>query len=162
MNAPRLSAAILFEPFDLADDGIEFGPVAGIELGMEQFAIGANFKRASARGNESKRFDAFAEFKNFGRQTDGLGRVVSNHAILDRNFGFHAMCSFPTKMVRKSRQAVKMSIFSGDRPPLQKSAVARRGGSFATGFSSLSAAEVIGEYHEQFHHWRFVIHAEER
>src|SRR5204863_619444 len=68
----------LFELFNLADDGIEIGPVARIEFGVEQFSIGANLKRATARGDEGKRFDAFAEFKNLGRQTDGLRRVVSN------------------------------------------------------------------------------------
>ena len=74
---------LLLELFDLADDGIEIGPVAGIEFGVEQFAIGANLESAAARGNERERFDTFAEFKNFGRQTDGLRRVVSNDAIFD-------------------------------------------------------------------------------
>jgi hypothetical protein len=64
---------------------------------MEQFAIGANFKSAAARWDERERFDAFAEFKNFGRQTDGLRRVVSNDAIFDRDFRFHPTCSFPKK-----------------------------------------------------------------
>ena len=73
----------LLKFFDRADDGIEIRPVAGIEFGMEQFAIGANLESAAARGNERKRFNAFAEFKNFGRQTDGLRRVVSNDAIFD-------------------------------------------------------------------------------
>ena len=50
---------------------------------MEQFAIGADFESTAARRNERERFDAFAEFKNLGRQTDGLGRVVSNHAVFD-------------------------------------------------------------------------------
>ena len=75
---------------------------------MEQFSIGANLKRATARGDEGKRFDAFAEFKNFGRQTDGLWRVVSNDAIFDRDFGLHPVRSFPAKMVRKSADAVKV------------------------------------------------------
>jgi hypothetical protein len=75
---------------------------------MEQFSIGANFKSATARRNEGERFDAFAEFKNFGRQTDGLWRVVSNDAIFDRDFRLHSVCSFPAKMVRKSWEAVKM------------------------------------------------------
>ena len=64
---------------------------------MEQFAIGANFKSAAARRNERERFDAFAEFKNFGRQTDGLGRVVSNYTIFDRDFRLHPARSFPQK-----------------------------------------------------------------
>jgi hypothetical protein len=80
----------LLNLFDRADDGVEIRPVAGIEFGMEQFAIGANFKSAAARRNERERFYAFAEFKNFGRQTDGLRRVVSNDAIFDRDFGFHS------------------------------------------------------------------------
>lgn len=73
----------LFEFLDLADDGIELGPLTRIEFGMEQFSIGADFESASARRNEGQRFDAIAEFKNFGRQTDGLRRVVSNDAIFD-------------------------------------------------------------------------------
>ena len=97
----------LFKLFDLADDGIEIGPVAGIEFGMKQFSIGANFKGAAARREEGERFDAFAEVKNFGRQTDGLRRVVSNDAIFDRDFRFHSVRSFPTKMVGKARETVK-------------------------------------------------------
>ena len=85
----------LFELFDLVDDLIEVRPIAGIEFGMEQFAIGANFKSAAARGNEGERFDALAEFEDLGRQTDGLRRVVSNDAIFDRDFGFHPARSFP-------------------------------------------------------------------
>ena len=56
---------------------------------MEQFSIGADLESAAARGDERKRFDALAEFENFGRQTDGLRRVVSNDAVFDRDFGFH-------------------------------------------------------------------------
>jgi hypothetical protein len=56
---------------------------------MEEFAIGANLESAAARGNERERLDALAEFKNFGRQTDGLRRVVSNDAVFDRHLGFH-------------------------------------------------------------------------
>jgi hypothetical protein len=56
---------------------------------MEEFAIGANLESAAARRNERERLDALAEFKNFGRQTDGLRRVVSNDAVFDRHFGFH-------------------------------------------------------------------------
>jgi hypothetical protein len=56
---------------------------------MEKFAIGANLESAAARRDESKRLDALAKFKNLGRQTDGLRRVVSNHAIFDRHLSFH-------------------------------------------------------------------------
>ena len=56
---------------------------------MKEFAIGANLEGAPARWDERKRLDALAELKNFGRQTDGPGRVVSNNAIFDRHLGFH-------------------------------------------------------------------------
>ena len=56
---------------------------------MEEFAIGTDFECAAARRNQGERFDALAEFENFGRQTDGLRRVVSNDAVFDRYFGFH-------------------------------------------------------------------------
>jgi hypothetical protein len=56
---------------------------------MEKFAIGANLESAAARRNEGKRLDALAEFENFGRQTDGLRRVVSNDAVFDRHLSFH-------------------------------------------------------------------------
>jgi hypothetical protein len=85
---------VLFEFFDRFDDGVEIRPVARVEFGMEQFAIGANLECAAARGNQRERFDALAELKNFGRQTDGLRRVVSNDAIFDRYFGFHRQTPF--------------------------------------------------------------------
>ena len=65
------------------NDLVEVRPLAGVEFGMEQFTIGANFEGAAARGNQRKRFDALAELENFGRQTDGLRRIVSNHAVFD-------------------------------------------------------------------------------
>ena len=68
---------------------VEIRPVTGFEFGMEEFSIDANFERAAARRDKSERLDAFAEFKNFGRQTDGLWCVVSDHAVFDRYLGFH-------------------------------------------------------------------------
>jgi len=56
---------------------------------MKEFSISANLESAAARWNECERLDALAEFKNFGRQTDGLRRVVSNDAVFDRHLGFH-------------------------------------------------------------------------
>ncbi len=61
---------------------------------MEQFSIGLDFEGAATRRDKRERFDPVAEFKNFGRQTDGLRRVVSNHAVFDRDFGLHPS-SFP-------------------------------------------------------------------
>jgi len=73
----------LFCFLDRLNDLVEIRPLAGLEFGMEQFAIGANFEGAAARQNQRKRCDALAELENFGRQTDGLRRVVSNDAVFD-------------------------------------------------------------------------------
>jgi len=88
MLSVRLSAAknevdALFGFLDGLDDFVEIRPLAGLELGMEQFAISANFEGAAARRNQRKRFNALAEFENFSRQTDGFRRVVSNNAVFD-------------------------------------------------------------------------------
>ena len=79
----------LFCFFDRPNDGVEIRPIAGFEFGMEKFSISTNFKCPAARRNESERLNPLAEFENFGRQTDGLRCVVSNHAVFDCHFGFH-------------------------------------------------------------------------
>ena len=83
LRAMRNEVAALFRLLDRLSDLVEIRPLAGLEFGMEQFAIGANFEGAAARRNQRKRLDALAEFEDFGRQTDGLRRVVSNDAIFD-------------------------------------------------------------------------------
>ena len=83
MRATTNEVAVLFRLLDRLNDVVEIRPLAGLEFGMEQFAIGANFESAAARRNQRKRFDTLAELKNFGRQTDGLRRVVSNDAVFD-------------------------------------------------------------------------------
>ena len=83
VRATKNDLAALFRLLDRLNDLVEIRPFAGIEFGMEQFAIGANFEGTAARRNQHKRLDALAEFENFGRQTDGLRRVVSNDAVFD-------------------------------------------------------------------------------
>lgn len=70
---------------------------------MEQFAIGANLESAAARGDQRERFDALAELKNFGRQTDGFRRVVSNDAVFDRYLGFHQRAPFRNETIGAMR-----------------------------------------------------------
>lgn len=74
---------------------------------MNKLAVSADLKRATARWNERERFNAFAELENFRRQTDGLRRVVSNHAVFNRNFGFH-LALLPVKRVRTEQHTVKV------------------------------------------------------
>ena len=92
----------LFCLLDRLNDLVKIRPLTGLEFGVEQFAIGANFEGAAARRNQRKRLDALAEFENFGRQTDGLRRVVSNHAVFDRYFGFHALLLSAMKVSARS------------------------------------------------------------
>ena len=105
-NAERSTISRSLNFFDRANDSVEVRPIAGIEFGMEEFAIGSNFKRAAARRDERERRDALAEFNNFGRQTDGLGRVVSDDAVFDGHFGLHLEL-LSESMVRKRRERVK-------------------------------------------------------
>jgi hypothetical protein len=42
----------LLELFDRLDDGVEIRPVAGLELGMKEMSIGANFKGAAVGRDE--------------------------------------------------------------------------------------------------------------
>ncbi len=79
----------LLDLADLRDDGVEVRPFAGIEFGMEQLAIGADFEGAATRWDEGERRDPIAELENLSRQTDGFRCVVSNAAILDPDFGLH-------------------------------------------------------------------------
>jgi hypothetical protein len=110
----------LLEFFDRLDDVVEIRPVAGIEFGMEQFAIGANLEGAAARGNQRERLYALAELKNFRRQTDGFRRVVSNDAVFDRDFGLHRQTPFRESNYRRGFQwsrvlAAAPSMLAGDR-----------------------------------------------
>ncbi len=45
-------AAELLKLADLHDDGVEIRPFAGIEFGVEQFSIGADFEGAAAGGDQ--------------------------------------------------------------------------------------------------------------
>ena len=76
---------------------------------MEQFSIGADLESAAARRDESKRRDALTEFENFGRQTDGLRRVVSNDAVFDRDFGFHSRLLSDVKLSARLNAVKKCS-----------------------------------------------------
>jgi hypothetical protein len=99
LSAAKNEAGALFGFLDRRDNGVEVRPIAGIEFGMEQFAMGANLESAAARGNQRQRLDALAEFKNFGRQTDGLWRVVSNDAVFDRHLGFQRQSPFRNETI---------------------------------------------------------------
>ena len=91
--------AALFRFLDRRNDSVEVRPIAGVEFGMEQFAIYANLESAATRRNQRERLDALAELENFGRQTDGLRGVVSNDAVFDRYLCFHRQSPFRNQTI---------------------------------------------------------------
>src|SRR5437667_11608498 len=140
---------------------------------MEQFAIGANLESAAARGNQLERLDALAELKNFGRQTDGLRRVVSNDAVFDRYLGLHQRGPFRKRNYRCDRtrsrncrgSRVGCSIFRRSQTAAttvkETLAITRRSGRFGLGFRS-ARSEQHREDGEDLHSRRVLRAPEKR
>ena len=147
----------------MADDGVEIWPVAGLEFGMKQFSIGVDFKRAATRRNKRERFDPVSEFENFCRQTDGFRRVVSNHAIFDRDLGLHSN-SFPMKWYEDRAKRSRHPSPARDMRPSPQPAglgndaqiylrcltISGRGRRFTASFFSVSSAEIVRENNKHF------------
>jgi hypothetical protein len=74
--------------FDLLCDRVEIRPLAGLELGVNEFTIDANFKSAAVGRNELHRINS-GGFANRGCQTGSPRFIVSDRAIFDRNVCFH-------------------------------------------------------------------------
>jgi hypothetical protein len=73
---------------DLLRNRVKVRPFAGIEFGMNEFTIDANFKGAAA-GRDQLGSHA-GRFPNASRQTGGFWFVISDRAVFDRYFRFHA------------------------------------------------------------------------
>src|SRR3984893_16851718 len=125
---------------------------------MEEFSIGADLESAAARRNESERRDALAEFKNRGRQTDGLRRVVSNDSTSDRDFGFHLELISEEKATGRARDGQAAPAVSREICLT----ISSRSGGFAPLPLSWFAAQIILEDCKELHFRRFVIHAKQR
>ena len=61
---------------------------------MDKFTVNANFEGTATGGNQL--WTHAGRFTNKGRQTDGFRFVVSDRAIFDCDFRFHAPPSFST------------------------------------------------------------------
>ena len=98
----------------MPNDFVEVGPLAGVEFGMEQFAIGADFGGAAAGWDQGERRDPIAELEDLSRQTDGFRGVVSNRAVFDPDLEFHRV------LLSKARVATTDagSRCSGSRLPV--------------------------------------------
>jgi hypothetical protein len=73
---------------DLRGNRVEIGPLAGLEFGVDEFTVDANFE-GTAAGRDQPGSHA-RRFTNASRQTGGFRFVVSDRAVFDRYFRFHA------------------------------------------------------------------------
>ena len=73
---------------DLRGNRVEIGPLAGLEFGVDEFTVDANFE-GTAAGRDQPGSHA-RRFTNASRQTGGFRFVISDRAVFDRYFRFHA------------------------------------------------------------------------
>jgi hypothetical protein len=73
---------------DLRGNRVEIGPLAGLKFGVNEFTVDANFE-GTAAGRDQPGSHA-RRFTNASRQTGGFRFVISDRAIFDRYFRFHA------------------------------------------------------------------------
>src|SRR5581483_2840940 len=81
---PRPGSAFLLEPVrdHLLDRGL-VGELAGLELGVDQLGVEGHLEAPAAGGDQPQLVDLLLEHREeLGRQTDGLGLVVSDRAVL--------------------------------------------------------------------------------
>ena len=102
--------------FDLLCDRVEIRPLAGLELGVNEFTIDANFKSAAVGRDELHRINP-GGFTNRGCQTGSPRFVVSDRAIFDRNVCLHRELLSRAKL-SAPRMAVKAMQFRRFREPI--------------------------------------------
>ena len=73
---------------NLLRDRVEIGPLAGIEFGVGEFIVDANFE-GTAAGRDQLGIHA-RRFTNESRQPGRFRFVVSDRAVFDRYLWFHA------------------------------------------------------------------------
>jgi hypothetical protein len=73
---------------DLRGNRVEIGPLASLEFGVDEFTIDANFE-GTAAGRDQPGGHA-SGLTNASRQTGGFRFVISDRAVFDRYFRFHA------------------------------------------------------------------------
>ena len=83
---------------DLRGDRVEIRPLAGLEFGVDEFTVDANFEGTAARRDQQGSHAGC--FTNASRQTGGFRFVVSDRAVFDRYFRFHACLLYPLYAMR--------------------------------------------------------------
>ena len=85
--------------FNLSRDPVKIRPLAGLELGVNEFTIDANFK-GTAAGRDQLRIHA-RRFLNESGQPGRFRFVVSVGAVLDRYFFLHACLPYLPNVIRR-------------------------------------------------------------
>ena len=84
---------------DLRGNRVEIRPLAGFEFGVDEFTVDAYFERTAA-GRDQPGSHARG-LTNASRQTGGFWFVISDGAVFNRYFRFHArLLIFPMLCVR--------------------------------------------------------------
>lgn len=87
--------------FDLLRDRVKVRPFAGLEFGVNEFTIDANFK-GTAAGRNQPGTDA-RRFVNESGQPGRFRFVVSVGAVLDCYFWLHARLLYLFYLIRRRR-----------------------------------------------------------
>ena len=72
---------------DLRGNRVEIGKLAGLEFGVDEFTVDANFE-GTAAGRDQFGIHA-GRFTNESRQPGSFRFVVSDRAVFDRDVRFH-------------------------------------------------------------------------
>jgi len=84
---------------DLRGNGVEIGPLASFEFGVDEFTVDAYFEGTTAGRNQPG--SHAGGLTNASRQPGGFRFVVSDRAVFDRYFRFHArLLIFPMLCAR--------------------------------------------------------------
>ena len=94
---------------NLLRDRVEIGPLASLEFGVDEFTVDANFE-GTAAGRDQPGSHA-RRFTNASRQTGGFWFVISDRAVFDRYFRFHARLLYRLYAMRPRRRCRALSLF---------------------------------------------------
>ncbi len=94
---------------DLRGNRVEIGPLAGFEFGVDEFTVDAYFEGTTA-GRDQPGSHA-GGLTNASRQTGGFRFVISDRAVFDRYFRFHARLLYLLYAMRPRLRCRALRLF---------------------------------------------------
>jgi len=88
---PGLAPRLLQHGADVAHNRLRIGELASGLLRVDVASVHTHLEDSARRGDELERPDLELETQQLRRQTDGMGFVVSGHAVLDDDFRLHCV-----------------------------------------------------------------------